>query len=86
VVDCIHLLVHGKAAQETGLIVRQRQVTGSKLLKTLLFARTQKEDVSISGLARAGFDHDLKISAQGLDKRFTQTTADFYCANFTSSC
>jgi len=80
VADTLHTLLHDiadKAAQATGLIVRQRQVTGSKLLKTLLFAWAQKEEASVSGLARAGFDHDLKISAQGLDKRFTQTTADF---------
>ena len=31
----------------------------------------------MEGLARAGYTHDLKISAQGVDKRFTSKTCEF---------
>ncbi|QWF72386.1 hypothetical protein KEF85_08060 [Methylomonas paludis] len=31
---------------------------------------------SVEGLARAGYTHGLKISAQGLDKRFTQEACE----------
>jgi hypothetical protein len=38
----------------------------------LVFRWLQNHTPSVEGLARAGFSHDLKISAQGLDKRFTE--------------
>ncbi len=64
-------------AKEVGFISRQRKLTGSKFVKTLLFGWLQKDTPSVEGLARAGVSHDLRISAQGLDKRFTKKAAAF---------
>jgi len=58
-------------ANNTGFIKRQRKATGSNFAKTLLFSRLQNSQPSVDGLARTGFVHNLKMSGQGLDKRFT---------------
>jgi len=63
--------------KESGFIIRQRKLTGSNFIKTLLFGWLQKTDPSVEALVRAGFSHDLTISAQGLDKRFTEKAAAF---------
>jgi hypothetical protein len=63
-------------AKEVGFINRQHKLTGSKFVKTLLFGWLQNSP-SVEGLVRAGVSHDLHISAQGLDKRFTEKTAEF---------
>ena len=64
-------------AKETGFIKRERKVTGSRFVKTLLFAWMQNKTPSVEGLARAGFTHNLQISAQGLTKRFTPESSRF---------
>jgi hypothetical protein len=64
-------------AKETGFIKRQRKVTGSNFIKTFLFGWMQTVNPSVEGLARAGIDHELEISAQGLDQRFTKEACDF---------
>jgi hypothetical protein len=65
-------------AKSCGLVKRSRKVTGSKLARTLVFGWLQNGPPSAEGLARAGFGHGLKISAQGLDKRLSQArTAAF---------
>jgi hypothetical protein len=64
-------------AKETGFIKRQRKITGSNFIKTLLFGWMQPVNPSVEGLARAGIDHELQISAQGLDQRFTKEACDF---------
>jgi len=63
--------------KKIGFIVRQRKLTGSNFIKTLVFGWLQKTDPSVEALARAGFSHDLTITAQGLDKRFTEKAAVF---------
>jgi hypothetical protein len=45
-------------------------------VKTLVFGWLQNDTPSVEGLARAGFSHDLQISAQGLDKRFTEKACE----------
>lgn len=64
-------------ALHSGFIKRQRKMTGSKFVKTLLFGWLQNTPPSVEGLIRAGLSHDLKISAQGLDKRFTDKACSF---------
>lgn len=64
-------------ALTTRFIKRQRKITGSNFVKTLLFSWMQKEAPSIEGIARAGFSHALHISAQGLEQRLTETACDF---------
>ena len=60
-----------------GFIKRQRKITGSNFVCTLVFGWMQCFTPSVEGLARAGYTHGLKISAQGLDKRFTQEACEF---------
>ncbi|MGJ0428983.1 IS4 family transposase [Methylobacter sp.] len=55
---------------------RSRKITGSNFVKALLFAWTQNHSPSVEGIARAGYSHGLRISAQGLDKRFTPAASD----------
>jgi hypothetical protein len=64
-------------AKSCGFIVRQRKLTGAGFIKTLFFGWLQNPESSLEGLVRAGFSHDVIISAQGLDKRFTRTAAAF---------
>lgn len=45
-------------------------------MKTLVFGWLQNHTPSVEGLARAGFSHELQISAQGLDKRFTEKACE----------
>jgi hypothetical protein len=64
-------------AKTTGFIKRNRKVTGSNFIKTLVFGWMQNSPPSAEGLARAGFSHGLKISAQGLDQRFAEEACTF---------
>jgi hypothetical protein len=64
-------------AKKTGFIKRERKITGSSFIKTLLFAWMQNKAPSAEGLARAGFTHKLEISAQGLTQRFTEESGIF---------
>jgi hypothetical protein len=64
-------------AKKTGFIKRQRKLTGSLFIKTLLFGWMQNKPASVEALVRAGFTHKLYISGQGLTKRFTEESAYF---------
>ena len=64
-------------AKKTGFIKRERKVTGSRFIKTLLFSWMQNKSPSVESLARTGFTHNLEISAQGLTKRFTPESSHF---------
>ena len=64
-------------AKTTGFIKCERKITGSKFIKTLLFAGLQKLCPSVEACTRSGFSQQLYISAQGLDKRFTKTSCEF---------
>jgi hypothetical protein len=64
-------------AKSSGFIVRKRKLTGSGFIKTLVFGWLQNPELSLDGLVRSGFSHDVILSAQGLDKRFTRTAAAF---------
>jgi hypothetical protein len=61
----------------TGFIKRERKLLGSKFIKTLICGFMQNPDVTVEGIARNGFDHELNISAQGFDKMFTPEAAVF---------
>lgn len=58
-------------------MTRQRKITGAKFIKTLVLGWLQNHSSSVEGLVRAGFSHDLKITAQGLNKRFTEKACLF---------
>jgi hypothetical protein len=63
--------------KSSGFITRKRKLTGSTFIKNLLFGWLQNHTPSVEALARAGVSHELTITAQGLDKRFTETAAAF---------
>jgi hypothetical protein len=60
-----------------GFILRQRKLTDSNFIKTLLFGWLQNNDPSVEALARAGFGHGLTITEQGVDKHSTEKADTF---------
>jgi len=64
-------------ATQCGFIKRVRKITGANFIKTLVFGWMQNSQPSVEGLARAGCSHGLKVSAQGLDQRFTAKACEF---------
>jgi hypothetical protein len=76
----LRYVLNGKAddfGKKNGFIGRQRKITGSNFVKTLLFGWLQNHSPSVEGLARAGYAHGLLVSAQGLDKRFNEKACGF---------
>jgi len=64
-------------AKTSGFVKRARKVSGPNFIKTLVFGWMQNNPPSAEGPARAGFSHGLKVSAQGLDRRFTAEACAF---------
>lgn len=62
-------------AQETGMIQRQRILTGSGLVKALVFGWLAKPEATLENLAQRAAALGEPITAQGLDLRFTDATA-----------
>jgi hypothetical protein len=72
------LTVRADALAKTGgFIRRRRKISGANFIKTLVFGWMQNSPPSAEGLARAGISHGLKVSAQGLDRRFTAGACEF---------
>lgn len=71
------LFSFANAFAKCGFIKRERKVTGSNFLRSLLFAFMGNTSPSESGLARSAFTQELKISPQGLNNRFTKEGAEF---------
>jgi hypothetical protein len=68
--------------QKNGFIQRSRKITGSNFVKALLFAWLQNHSPSVEGIARAGYSHGLRISSQGLDKRFIPAAQGYLIKTF----
>lgn len=66
-----------KQGKSSGFIKRSRKLTGSALVKMLVFSWLGKPGATLENLAGAGTNHGIKISSQALDKRFTTTAAEF---------
>ena len=71
------LFTFANSIAKKSFIKRERKVTGSNFLRSLLFAFMGNTSPSESALARSGFANGLKISPQGLEKRYTQKSAEF---------
>ena len=69
-------------ARSTGLIVRQRQLTGASLASLLILGWLHDPQASLDALAQFGTSLQVNISAQGLDQRFTLPAAVFFKALF----
>jgi hypothetical protein len=59
-------------AIQTGFVKRERKVTGSKFIQTLVFGWLDNPDATLEELTQMGVKVGLDISPQGLDKRFTE--------------
>jgi hypothetical protein len=64
-------------AKETQVVQRQRKVSGSNFIQTLVFGWLDNPEASLEELVQTASDVGLDISAQGLDKRFDQKASDF---------
>jgi hypothetical protein len=69
-------------ARSTGLIVRQRQLTGASFASLLILGWLQDPEASLEALVQFGSSLQVDISAQGLDQRFTLPAAVFFQALF----
>lgn len=64
-------------ALETQLIQRQRKLTGSNFIQTLVFSWLDNPEATLEDMAQIASALGLDISAQGIDKRFDQKASNF---------
>lgn len=64
-------------ATEIDFIKRQRKFTGATFAQTLVFGWLANPDATLDELTQTAASLGLKISPQGLDQRFTQSSATF---------
>jgi len=64
-------------ARETGFVQRQRKLTGSGFVQTLVLGWLNKPDATLDDLCQTAATLDIHISPQGLDQRFRAKAADF---------
>lgn len=64
-------------AKETRLVQRQRKVSGSNFIQTLVFGWLDNPKATLEDLVQTASDVGLDISAQGLDKRFDKKASEF---------
>lgn len=69
-------------ARSTGLIVRQRKLSGASLASLLILGWLHDPQASLDALAQFASSLQVDISAQGLDQRFTLPAAVFFKALF----
>jgi len=62
--------------RKTGFIKRQREFSGSGFVQTLVFGWLSNPDSTLEELCQSAATLGIKISPQGLDKRFTPQAAD----------
>ena len=66
-----------KLAKKTGFVQRARKVSGSNFIQGLIFGWLSSPDASLTELVGSARMRNLEISAQGLNKRFTEKAAIF---------
>jgi hypothetical protein len=64
-------------ARETGLVQREVKVTGSNFAQTLVFGFLDNPKMSYRQMSQAGALSGLKITAQGLEQKFSAASAHF---------
>ena len=66
-------------AQESGFISKESKLSGYQFLDALLFSKTNFEQLSLNDLSGQLQDkHNLTISKQGIDKRFSKKSVAFF--------
>jgi hypothetical protein len=69
--------VADELARETGFIKRQRKVTGSSFVQSLVFGWMAESDATLDTLSQSFANVNVTISRQGLNQRFTPEACDF---------
>jgi hypothetical protein len=73
------LQVHAnQAGVSTGLIKRVREFTGATFAQTMILGQMQEGEIAMSDLASFAKQVGVNVSAQAIDKRFTEKTALFF--------
>ena len=67
-----------RAGLSTGLIKRVREFTGATFAQTMILGQMQKGEITMSDLASFAKQVGVNVSAQAIDKRFTEKTATFF--------
>lgn len=67
-----------RAGMSTGLIKRVREFTGATFAQTVILGQMQEGQITMSDLATFGRQIGVNVSAQAIDKRFTEKTATFF--------
>lgn len=68
----------GRAGRATGFIERVRAFTGETFAQTMILGQTQEGEIAMSDLASFARQVGVNVSAQAIDKRFTEKTALFF--------
>ena len=71
------VMLQAAEKHEDKFIQRKREVTGQNFCQTTVFGWLMEPECSAEGLAQIAREFGLNISAQGLDQRFTQESAEF---------
>lgn len=75
VVKSVLSVVGDKVARETGFTKRQSKLTGAKFVQTTVLGWLNKPEATLDELSQVAAAVGVKISAQGLDHRFTPEAA-----------
>jgi hypothetical protein len=67
-----------RAGVSTGLIKRVREFTGATFAQTMILGQMQEGEIAMSDLASFARQVGVNVSAQAIDKRFTEKTATFF--------
>jgi len=68
--------VANDAGKKSGFIQRERKLNGASFVQTMVFGWLSNGEASLSELNQTAASVGVKISAQGLDKRFTAQAAE----------
>lgn len=69
--------VADKLARETGFIKRERKVTGSSFVQSLVFGWLAESDATLDTLSQSFANVKVSISRQGMNQRFTLEASAF---------
>ena len=64
-------------SKDSGFVQRESKLSGDKFAKGLIFGWMANPEASLSELTRMICNFDVKISEQGLDKRFNENSCHF---------
>src|SRR5579859_4684175 len=78
--EVLEHILNGEAnqlARETKFIQRERALSGADWAQTLIFGWLEEPEISLDGLTQVAARREVKISASGLNQRFSESGAAF---------